>query len=92
MQITTILIWSFIPPLIMLLWVLALRFTQTWVFKVCLAFEVLVILLVLLIELDARQTPGNGGWMMIFFAVFQIYLGVGLGVVRLVMWCLKDRN
>ena len=92
MQITAILIWSFIPPLIMLLWVWSLRFPQTWVFKVCLAFEVLITLLILLIELDARQTPGNGRWMMIFFAVFQIYLGLGIGIVRLVMWCLKDRK
>ena len=91
MHITTILIWSLVPPLIMLLWVWALRFPQTWVLKVCLGLEVLIALLVLFIEIDARQTPGNGGWMMIFFAVLQIYLGVGLGVVRLVMWCLKDR-
>ncbi|MDM1244058.1 hypothetical protein [Acinetobacter indicus] len=89
MPLSTILLWSVLPPFIMLLWIWALRFPQSWVLKVCIGFEVLVTLLVLLIEMDARQTPGNGGWMMILFTVFQIYVGLAIGVIRLVMWCLK---
>ncbi|ANF81360.1 hypothetical protein A3K93_03565 [Acinetobacter sp. NCu2D-2] len=91
MSLSTILLWSVLPPLIMMLWVWALRFPQSWILKTVVILEVLVMLLVLLIEFDARHVAGNGGWTMIFFAVFQIYAGIGIGLIRLVMWCSKSK-
>lgn len=79
------------PSLIMILWVWALRFPHNWLLKAIMAGEVMITFLLLLIELDARNTPGNGGWMMMFFAVFQIYAGLAIGFVRLIMWCTQDK-
>jgi hypothetical protein len=66
---------------IFLTWIL--RFPWTWFLYLSIALEIIV---VFAIELDARKTPGNSGWIMMSAAVFQIYLGVLLMVFRLGIW------
>jgi hypothetical protein len=55
-------------------------------------FEIMVAIIVFIIELDARKTPENSGWIMIFAAVFQIYFAVLLMLTRLVIWLIKKRG
>ena len=69
-----------------------LRFPWAWLFKTVIVFEIMVAILVFVIELDARKTPGNSGWIMIFAAVFQIYFAVLLMLTRLVIWLRKKRG
>ncbi|WP_240921621.1 hypothetical protein [Acinetobacter sp. SA01] len=69
-----------------------MRFPWTWLFKTVIVFEIVVAILVFVIELDARKTPGNSGWIMIFAAVFQIYFAVLLMLTRLVIWLRKKRG
>ncbi|MEJ2898149.1 hypothetical protein [Acinetobacter sp. NS-4] len=60
--------------------------------KTVIAFEIVIAILVFAIEIDARKTPGNSGWIMIFAAVFQIYFAVLLMLTRLVSWLIKKRG
>ncbi|NNH36936.1 hypothetical protein HLH12_15615 [Acinetobacter sp. NIPH 2377] len=50
------------------------------------ALEIIVAIVVFAIELDARKTPGNGGWSMMFNFIFQVYFGILLMLFRLGGW------
>lgn len=76
--------------IIFLTWLL--RFPWRWLLKTVIVFEIVIAILVFVIELDARKTPGNSGWIMIFAAVFQIYFAVLLMLTRLVIWLRKKRG
>ena len=55
-------------------------------------FEIMVAIIVFIIELDARKTLGNSGWIMIFTGVFQIYFAGLLMLTRLVIWLIKQQG
>lgn len=92
MDLKVIFLFCLFPGLgiIFLTWLL--RFPWAWLFKTVIVFEIVVAILVFVIELDARKTPGNSGWIMIFAAVFQIYFAVLLMLTRLVIWLRKKRG
>lgn len=92
MDLKVIVLFCLFPGLgiIFLTWLL--RFPWAWLFKTVIVFEIMVAILVFVIELDARKTPGNSGWIMIFAAVFQIYFAVLLMLTRLVIWLRKKRG
>lgn len=69
-----------------------LHFPWTWLFKTVITFEIMVAIIVFIIELDARKTPGNSGWIMIFAGVFQIYFAGLLMLTRLVIWLIKKQG
>ena len=76
--------------IVFLTWIL--HFPWTWLFKTVITFEIMVAIIVFIIELDARKTPGNSGWIMIFAGVFQIYFSILLMLTRLVIWLIKKQG
>ncbi|TCH64309.1 hypothetical protein [Acinetobacter sp. ANC 4862] len=70
--------------IIFLTWLL--RFPWSWLLKTVIVFEIVIAILAFVIELDARKTPGNSGWIMIFTAVFQFCFLLFLLIARIVIW------
>lgn len=58
----------------------------SWFLKAVIVFEIVIAILAFVIELDARKTPGNSGWIMIFTAVFQFCFLLFLLIARIGIW------
>lgn len=85
LPITTILIWCLALLLLTIGWARLLGFNKyRKTFIGYAIFQSLLSLALLAIEIDARNTPGNGGWMMIFVTIIQFHLGALLGIIALI--------
>ncbi len=94
LPITTILIWCLGLLLLTIGWARLLGFHKYR--KMFIGYTILQSLFTLgliIIEIDARSTPGNGGWMMIFASIIQFHIGTILGAIALIKTMInKTRN
>lgn len=75
-----------IPALFIVCMTWLLRFPTRWVFRSVLAFEILLVLVLLIIEFNARSVAGTGGWMSFYALVLQFFILLSLVISRLALW------
>ena len=86
MEIKTIILFAALTSLSIIFLTWLVRFPKSWVFKAVLIFEILLTVCTLIIELDARKTPGNSGWIIIFTGFFQFCFLLFLLIARIRIW------
>lgn len=86
MDIKTIILFAVLPSLSIIFLTWLIRFPKPWVFKAVLIFEIILTVCTLVIELDARKTPGNSGWTIIFTGFFQFCFLQFLLIARIRIW------
>jgi len=76
-----VLIW-----ILMAAWVYLLHFPWHWVMYVVMGFELLLAIITLAMELQAKDVQGASGWMGFAFVILNIHLAWILGFARLLLW------
>ena len=86
MEIKTVILFTALTSLSIIFLTWLVRFPKAWVFKAVLIFEIILTVCTLVIELDARKTPGNSGWIIIFTGFFQFCFLLFLLIARIRIW------
>ena len=86
MEIKTIILFTVLPSLSIIFLTWLVRFPKAWVFKAVLIFEIILTVCTLVIELDARKTLRNSGWIIIFTGFFQFCFLLFLLMARIQIW------
>lgn len=64
----------------------AMQFPAKWVLPAVLGFELFVVISLLIIEFNAQNVAGNGGWMTMLAFVLQFWIFIGLVLARWAIW------
>lgn len=86
MEIKTIILFAVLPSISIIFLTWLVRFPKAWVFKAVLIFEIILTVCTLVIELDARKTLRNSGWIIIFTGFFQFCFLLFLLIARIQIW------
>lgn len=86
MDIKTIFLFGILPSVSIIFLTWLVRFPRPAVFKAVLIFEIILTICTLVIEFEARKTPGNSGWIIIFTSFFQFCFLLFLLIARISIW------
>lgn len=72
--------------ILMPVWIMVLSFPWSWIIYVVSVIQIILALIVLVMESDAKSVQGASGWMLFGFICLNIYAAMLLGIGRVALW------